>query len=144
VSHFRRKASRTIIPERNARTGQTTEQRAWLPNHDDHVHTYRNYWDEQGEKLNALSLRFLFLAGIKRNRESAVDLSSEDVTIKSELPRAMVTVNDWAKAKVSNRFQARPPFRGQCRPPCGGRSEGRRAPTIRMRMRCGCRAVGRA
>jgi hypothetical protein len=98
VSHFRRKAPRTIIPERNPRTGQTTEQRAWIPNHDDHVDTYQRYWDEQGEKLIALSLRLLLLGGIKRKRETAVDLSS-DVTIKSEPPRAMVTVNDWAKAE---------------------------------------------
>jgi hypothetical protein len=46
--------------------------------------------------------------------------------------------------QVSNRLQAPPPFAANADPLCGGRSEGRRAPTIRMRMRCGCRAVGRA
>jgi hypothetical protein len=37
-----------------------------------------------------------------------------------------------------------PPFAANADPRCGGRNQGRRAPTIRMRMRCRCRAVGRA
>jgi hypothetical protein len=95
--------AKTIIPERNPRTGQIVtdaEKAPPLPMHDDHVCAYRDYWDEQGEKLHALSTKFLFLKP-KAQPTSARRACFEEEEEKAlpDPPKGMITVNDWAKAK---------------------------------------------
>jgi hypothetical protein len=101
--------AKTIIPERNPRTGQigTDAERAPpLPMHDDHVCAYRDYWDEQGEKLQTLSMKLLFLKPKAQGfypssvqPTSACFEEEEEEKALPDPPKGMITVNDWAKTK---------------------------------------------
>jgi hypothetical protein len=111
VSQFLRKASGTILPERQGppqHNAHVLDYR-WQPQHNAHVTTSYDfhqgvrgralYGEEVVDKFLGLSSRLMWLRPQQPKPVEEMGALSLDVTIKAEPPRAMSTVNDWAKAK---------------------------------------------